>query len=263
MARKAHFAAMPLRAIGDKRLLDGDFRVLASIAAFDRLSHSSGKGQGAWASHRLMSGWIDRNYSNFSAAVNKLIKLGYLVREPREMDKRQHTYRVIYTHADLLPKAENVVRPDANNPGDNVCSDANGHGEIVCPDTGEIQKVVCPTPQSNGGNHEENFPEYIPQSGERYSVETGEINSAKRRDVAVARRPGGIICQLAEGFNRLPYGAKVAKVEAAFNALDRDVDAIPPDELKVVTDWLFGVFDEFPDETFGQQALRLYEEISP
>lgn len=250
MAGKPLFAAIPLRAIGDRELTDGDIRVLASIAAFDRLSHSKGKGQGAWASHRLMSGWIDRNYSNFSATVNKLIKAGYLVREPRETDKRQHTYRIVYTDDDRLPKAEDFVLPEANH-----------LREIVCPETGEVQKVVCPDPQSSHGNHEETCPEYIPQSGERYSVETGERNSAKRRVVSDARRPAGIICQLADGFNDLPTGAQVAKVEAAFAALDRDPSAIPDDERKLLTDWLLSTWDDFPDEPFGRQAERLYVEI--
>ena len=250
MAAKAHFAAIPLRAIGDQELTDGDIRALASIAAFDRLSHSKGKGQGAWASHRLMSAWIDRNYSNFSATVNKLIRLGYLVREPRETDKRQHTYRVVYTDDDRIPKAEDFVRPEANN-----------LREIVCPETGEVQKVVCPNSQSTDGNFNEISPEYIPQSGERYSVETGERNSGNRRDFAVAQRPAGIICQLPEGFNSLPMGARVAKIEAAFTALDRNPDAIADDERKKLSDWLYGISDEFHDQPYGQQAQRLYEEI--
>lgn len=250
MAGKPLFAAIPLRAIGDRELTDGDIRVLASIAAFDRLSHSKGKGQGAWASHRLMSGWIDRNYSNFSATVNKLIKAGYLVREPRETDKRQHTYRIVYTDDDRLPKAE-----------DFVCPETNDLREIVCPETGEVQKVVCPDPQSSHGNHEETCPEYIPQSGERYSVETGERNSAKRRIVADARRPAGIICQLPPGFNSLPMGARVSKVEAAFDALDRDPSAIPDDERMKITTWLMNVWDDYPDDPFGQQAQRLLGEI--
>lgn len=235
--------------------------MLASIAAFDRLSHSTGKGQGAWASHRLMSGWIDRNYSNFSATVNKLIKAGYLVREPRETDKRQHTYRVIYTDEDRVPNADDFVSPTANNPLDVVCPDANDHREIVCPETGEVQKVVCPDPQSSVGNNKESLPEYIPQSGERYSVETGKINSAKRRDLKIADRPAGIICQLPDGFTSLPMGARVACIERAFEALDRDPDAIPPDERKNLIAWLSHTSDEFHDQSYGQQALRLYEEI--
>jgi DNA-binding MarR family transcriptional regulator len=250
MARRALFAAIPLRAVGDSNLTDGDIRVLASIAAFDRLSHSTGKGQGAWASHRLMSGWIDRNYSNFSAAVNKLIKAGYLVREQRETDKRQHTYRIVYTDDDCLPKAEDFVRPEANY-----------IREIVCPDTGEVREVVCPDPQSTDGNLDENFPEYIPQSGERYSVETGERNSAKRRDVAVARRPGGILCQLPANINDLPMGARVSKVEAAFDALGRDPYAMPDEELTKIKGWLDWVFDNHADEAFGQQAVRLLGEM--
>lgn len=258
MAAKAYFAAIPLRAIGDRSLTDGDLRVLASIAAFDRLSHSTGKGQGAWASHRLMSGWIDRNYSNFSATVTKLIRLGYLVREPRETDKRQHTYRIVYTGDDRLPKSGELVSPGANNV---VCSTANEDGEIVCPETGELQKVVCPAPHPSHGNFVETSPEYIPQSGERYSVETGERNSGNRRDLKIAERPAGIFCQLRPGFNDLPMGARVSKVETAFDAINRDPFAMPDDERHKLSEWLFWVMDTYADESFGQQAQRLLGEI--
>ncbi len=252
MAAKALFAAIPLRAIGDRELTDGDIRVLASIAAFDRLSHSKGKGQGAWASHRLMSGWIDRNYSNFSATVNKLIKAGYLVREPRETDKRQHTYRIVYTDDDRLPKSEDFVRPEAND-----------FREIVCPETGEVQKVVCPDLQSTDGNFDENSPEYIPQSGERYSVETGERNSAKRRDVAVARQSGNDFRDhLPSSFGSLTLPAKLSHLERAWKAIDRDPARMTDADFDQVTGWLQTLADVDDDENVRQQAARLYEEMA-
>lgn len=251
MAGKAHFSAVPLRAIGDRDLTDGDIRVLASIAAFDRLSHSKGKGQGAWASHRLMSGWIDRNYSNFSATVNKLIRLGYLVREPREIDKRQHTYRVVYTDEDRIPKAEDFVRPETNN-----------FQEIVCPETGEVQKVVCPDPKPNNGNFDENSPEYIPQSGERYSVETGERNSAKRRVVADAGRSGGEFRDLLpDNIADLSVSARVACFDRAWRGIGKRWNKIRADDAEMLVAWLDKVFDEYSDQPTGQQALRLSEEI--
>lgn len=262
MARKAHFAAIPLRAIGDGNLTDGDIRVLASIAAFDRLSHSTGKGQGAWASHRLMSGWIDRNYSNFSATVTKLIKAGYLVREPREADKRQHTYRIIYTDEDRVPNAGEFVGSTANNSLENVCPDANYHDEIVCPDTGEVQKVVCPATRSSHGKTNETSPEYIPQSGERNSVETGERNSAKRRVVADARLAGDdFIDHLPANIADLPVAARVACFDRAWRAIDKRTDRIRADDAEQLVEWLSRVFEDRMDEPTGQQALRLAEEI--
>lgn len=250
MAGKPLFAAIPLRAIGDRELTDGDIRVLASIAAFDRLSHSKGKGQGAWASHRLMSGWIDRNYSNFSATVNKLIKAGYLVREPRETDKRQHTYRIVYSDDDRLPKAEDIVRPEANE-----------FREIVCPETGAVQRVVCPDPPSTDGNYDENFREYIPQSGERYSVETGERNSAKRRDFAVAgQSEDSFRDHLPENFADLSVAARVSIVERAWKAIDRDTSRMVED-FERVTEWLSWLTEDEEDESVRQQACRIYQEM--
>ncbi|OWQ95107.1 MarR family transcriptional regulator [Sphingopyxis witflariensis] len=263
MARKAYFAAIPLRAVGDSNLTDGDLRVLASIAAFDRLSHSTGKGQGAWASHRLMSGWIDRNYSNFSATVNKMIRLGYLVREPRETDKRQHTYRVVYTDDDVLPQTEDFLRPEANNPLNNVCPDTNNFREIVCPETGEVQKVVCPAPQSSNGNITESSLEYIPQSGERYSVETGKRNSAKRRDSKIAGQSGDHFRDhLPDNIADLPVSARVACFDRAWRSIGMRWSKIRADDAEMLVAWLGKVFEEYIDQPTGQQALRLSEEIA-
>ena len=262
MARKAHFAALPLRAIGDRELTDGDVRVLASIAAFDRLSHSTGKGQGAWASHRLMAGWIDRNYSNFSATVNKLLRLGYLMREPRETDKRQHTYRVVYSDADRVPSADEFVSPTANNSLVNVCPDANDQRELVCPETGEIHKVVCPDPQSTNENFSKILPEYIPQSGGINSVETGERNSGNRRDIAVAGRAGwNFRDHLPANIADLTIAARVACFDRAWRAIEKDVNRIDANDARDLVDWLQHVFEENFDQPTGQQALRLSEEI--
>lgn len=250
------FTTLPARAIADTTLTALDLRCLAVIAYHDGMSASRGSGGGCYARNDTLAAIVRTDTTNFSKCLSKLIRLEYVTREPQLTDKRRFTLRVQYPTDDSW-------RTDQQSDGEKVGEITNNGHEIVGQFANQAPKVVGDGESENGGFSSQTDRQYISLNEEIDFDESSEINSAKRRDVAVARRPAGIICQLPEGFNRLPYGAKVAKVEGAFNALDRDVDAIPPDELKLVTDWLLGMFDEFPDETFGQQALRLYEEISP
>ncbi|WP_150291667.1 hypothetical protein [Sphingobium estronivorans] len=171
--RKPHYAAVPLRAIGDPKITDGDLRVLCSIAAFDRLSHARGTGQGAWATHRLMAGWCRRDYTRFSVSVSKLLREGYIVREKRATNRTQYTYRIVYTDEDRLPSSK-----------DDVCQAANDAGEIVCRDAENASQTVCPADKPSPENNSENTSQYISQREEIYSVETGKINSAKQRGLS-------------------------------------------------------------------------------
>lgn len=171
-ARKPHYAALPLRAIGDARLTDGDLRVLCTIAAFDRLSHARGTGQGAWATHKLMAGWCRRDYSRFSTSVSKLLREGYVVREPRATNKKQYTYRVVYTVEDRLPSSK-----------DDVGSPANDEPKIVCRDAEPPPHIVCRADGLSLENGSEIQPIYISQREEIDSVKTGKIDSAKQREL--------------------------------------------------------------------------------
>lgn len=244
MAKKPRpFCALPARAMADTSLTALDLRCLAVIAWHDGMSGATGKGGGCFARNDNMAAIINTDPTNFSKCLTKLIRSGYVTREPQIMDKRRFTLRVQYPtdnswRDDQLPNPE-IVGEQANHPGNVV-----GDGE-----------------DGNRSFSKENASDYISLNEELHFDESSKRNSAKRRDVAVARRPDGIICQLPDGFTSLSKGTQVALVERAFAALDRDPDAIPDDERKKLSDWLWAASDDFSDEPFGQQAQRLYEEI--
>ena len=168
---KPQFGAVPNRAFWDRRLTDRDVRNLGVVAAHDRLSSVTGKGQGAWASHARFAALAGTEYSRFSVSINKLLKLGYLDRQPLATDRRKFTYRVLYTDADSLPSSKGPL-PEI------ICGEANYAGEIVCSD--------C---QLSGCILDERAAQYISQSEERDSAEAGKIDSAEAARFAARGLP--------------------------------------------------------------------------
>lgn len=239
MAASNLFAPVPLRAMAVE--LSGlQMRVLTCVAAHDRMSLAKGKGQGCRASNDRMREMIGCSYGKLCASLNELVTAGLLQREKLG---RHTIYRVIYND-------------------DDICLFGHTKGPRKGDHTVHDQAATCDHDYSETRrNAGENTSQYIPLNGGIDFVETRERNSDNRRIVADAGRPTGIFCQLPKGFDRLPMGARVAKVEAAFTALERDPDAIPEDERKKLSDWLYDISDGFHDEPYGQQAQRLYEEI--
>ena len=257
---KPQFAAIPLRAIGDPELTDGDMRVLAVVAAFDRLSHARGTGQGAWASHNTMSAWIGRNYSNFSTTMNKLLKLGYVVREPRETDRRQFTYRVVYSDDDRVPRAQKV------------CPEANDRAEIVCPTDDNSPEIVCPEGVANPQKSADFGSEYIPQRVVIDSAEAEEIDSpegahrafsAPRDRVEEGLGRGDVVsiaARLPKSFNNLKVETQLVIFERHFGDIGRDAAALGDGERQAFVSWLGQVADT-SDLAVASQAQRLLEEV--
>lgn len=163
---------MPLRAIGDERLTDRDFRILATIAAFDRMSSVRGSGQGAWASHEKMAAWVGAEYSRFSVSVNKLVGLGYLQRDRLETDRRRQVYRVIYTDDDCLP-------PSKVSGSTMVCATANDPPATVCPEANDPSEIVCIASPRNGQKQVKTHSQYISLSEGINSAEAEKIDSAE------------------------------------------------------------------------------------
>jgi len=248
------FTTLPARAIADTSLTALDLRCLAVIALHDGMSGPKGAGGGCFARNATLAALVRTDVTNFSKSLTRLIRLGYVSREPQVMDKRRFTLRVEYP-------ADDSWRTDQQSDDGNVGEQTNNRPEIVGEEANLPAEIVGDGESGNGGFSKETGRDYIPLNGEIDFEESNKLNSHNGRVVADARRPAGIICQISDGFRRLPVGAQVAKVEAAFAALDRDPSAIPPDERKLVSDWLLGTYDEFPDEPFGQQAARIYQEI--
>lgn len=251
---KRLFSTVPTKALFNAKLTALEWRVLGLIGLHDGmtlLKHAQGKsttlGAGCTASNLTLAREAQCSYAALVRAVKSLELQGLIQRQDRRGGHTEAAMRVRYETPDNVPDGTSQYdEPVTLDMTDRSFQyDENDHSVARRP----------------AENCDEQPPHYSPLRGELNSAEAGELNSTKWRDVAVARRPEGIICQLPEGFNSLPMGARVAKIEAAFSALDRDVDAIPDNERKMLSDWLYGVWDEFLDEPFGQQAQRLYGEI--
>lgn len=239
MAATHLFAPVPLRAMAVE--LSGlQMRVLTCVAAHDRMSLAKGKGQGCRASNDRMREMIGCSYGKLCASLNELVAAGLL---QREKIGRHTIYRVIYND-------------------DDVCLFGHTKGPAKGDRTVQSPEATCDHDYSETRrNPDENTPQDIPLNGGRDFVETRERNSDNRRVVADAMRPAGILCQLPANINDLPMGARVSKVEAAFDALGRDPSAMPDEELTKIKGWLDWVFDNHADEAFGQQAIRLLGEM--
>jgi hypothetical protein len=94
------FAATPLRAIGDMALTGTDLRTLLAISFHDRRSIPNGKGRGCVASSATLAREVGTDITTISRSVSKLVKLGYVQKEPQPADKRKHTLRVLFDNAD-------------------------------------------------------------------------------------------------------------------------------------------------------------------
>ena len=233
------FAPVPLRSMA-LELSGLQMRVLTCVAAHDRMSLAKGKGQGCRASNERMREMIGCSYGKLCASLNELVAVGLLQREKLG---RHTVYRVVYND-------------------DDMCLFGHTKAPAIGDQTGKPDAAIGDHDNSETRRNADEKPlQYIPLNGGRDFVETRERNSDNRRDVAVARDPVGIICHLPKNFHNLPLGAQVAKVEAAFDVIDRDISAVSEDETTRLTKWLDDIFEGFGREPVGQHALRLLTEM--
>jgi hypothetical protein len=166
---KTLFAAVPERAICDRRLAAIHFRILAAIALHDRMSGKRQKGAGCYASNKTLADACNVNYSNFSTAVCELGAWGYIEAAPHPISKRTRVYRVLYggdQQPDSLPTGKQSPTDNTLPTGkrfDANCTDdalpkSNGNGETVCPLNSQTTEFIQ---QPND--------KYIPLNGKRFS----------------------------------------------------------------------------------------------
>lgn len=248
--RKAQFAALPLRAIRDGRLTDRDVRILAAIAAHDRMSSVRGKGQGAWASHKTMAAEVGEgaDYARFSVSVNKLVDLGYLQRDRLESDRRKHTYRVLYTAGDHLPHGK---PPEPQK----VCSTANHLADDSLPESDDQAEIVCSAPQLSRGNETETRSQYISLSEERAPSKDGAYSAEASIDSAEAAR---LEARGSAGEDDLNTGASLAMIERRL----RD-DALAPRHRETAREFLMSVIENEQVIELVYWAQRLVEKLPP
>ncbi len=112
------FGAIPVRAGGDARLSAPDFRVMITIAYFDRLGRN---GTGCYADRRKLAELAAVDYTHVARHTARLREFGYLEIGRSATDRRKRVYSLIY----------NEDRAVVANAGDNL--DAGAKGDRVSP----------------------------------------------------------------------------------------------------------------------------------
>jgi len=256
MGKPRPFTTLPASTIADTSLTALDMRCLAAIAYHDGMSASRGTGGGCYARNDTLAALVRTDTTNFSKCLSKLIRLGYVTREPQLSDKRRFTLRVQYPTDDSW-------RTDQQSTPEKIGQLANNGGEIVGEATNRTPKVVGDSEGGNGSFSNETSQQYISLNEEIDFEESNEINSENRRDFAVAQRSGNDFRDhLPSSFGSLTLPAKLSHLERAWKAIDRDPARMTDADFNQVTGWLQTLADVDDDENVRQQAARLYEEMA-
>src|SRR5436190_24080632 len=91
---KKNFAPIPLRAVRDQRLTGHHLRVLAVIAAHDRLNKN---GSGCWASQNRLAALLGCSKSRLSEGLSDLRDYGYIDSRLNPEKRWYRVHRVIYS----------------------------------------------------------------------------------------------------------------------------------------------------------------------
>lgn len=270
---------IPMRAFLNRRLSKLDLACLAAIAVHDRMSQRRGNGPGCYAASKTLAAEAGTDPTNFSKALSKLVRFGYVLREPQLMDKRRFTLRVNY---------DDPAQPDA--PPDDE-PDPEIVGEMTNNNLGDswsnAPKVVGNADCETVDFSSENDPKYIPLKGEMYSVETEKcipLNGTSLRDSALppssdplespsfgheeegADAPAGrgisLVPHLPRHFANLAIPAILVRLEEAFNIIGRNADALNSRERENWIEFLTAASEEFYGEPTGYQAERLLFEMA-
>jgi hypothetical protein len=246
MSSKQLFAPVPLRAMA-LDLSGLDLRVLVCIAAHDRMSLATGKGQGCRASNERMSQMVGCHYARLCSTLSKLVGLGLLSREPMG---RYTVYRVIYTDDDRLLFGNMTRRADAGSSAVRVgdalgltgCEMASDPAAIGCQTASETAVICCQHTSETGENLPETPSQYIPLNGRNTFCETGEYNSSEEATpAALAPRP---FEELFKGTEKRRQKAGRSRVALAENVggqlaiLERALTAGDPVDKLTWYEWL-------------------------
>lgn len=124
------------------RLSATHFRVLTVVAKHDRMAGAIKKGQGCWASVKTLSKEANTNYTNFSSALNELIRWGYVTCNSGPRGTR--VYNLVYD-AVPLPAGKTESLPTGK-------SRRNGAFASVAPRLCPDEKLQPPNQEVAAGN---------------------------------------------------------------------------------------------------------------
>ena len=134
------FAAIPIRAMSDTRLGGPDFRLLGTIARYDRFGRN---GAGCYVNGRKLAQEAGINYKHLGRQTQRLEAFGYITTEPSQTDKRRKIYSVLYGEAE-------IVTCDGDNPGADATEGANFSPlakKVTTGDDNRPEKVTKPKSQ--------------------------------------------------------------------------------------------------------------------
>lgn len=289
MARKRTFTTLPVRAIGDQRLSGLELRCLAVISMHDGMSLPKGSGAGCFASSAKLAALVRTDVTNMSKAISRLVSLGYIVREPQQMDRRRFTLRVVFGDDDSWRNDQ------SSSPG--ILGEAtNDRAQNVGDLTNHSHEIVGDGNRESGGISSENPAYYNPLRGELDFEESSELNSDKRRNSlreprggkgnlpdiggagealhadrsanvvplkkdraeALAIRGDGLQAHLPQKFWSLPDGAKLAHLDKAIANIGYDFELLTDAERRAWAELLEGIWDANAGEPIGRHAERLH-----
>lgn len=246
MAEPRFFTTLPCRVIADTDLTALDMRCMAVIALHDGMSGVSGKGGGCYARNQTLAALARTDVTNFSKSLTKLIRLGYINREPQLMDKRRFTLRVQYDKSDSW-------RTDQQSPPQDEGAANKIVGEAANPDP----QMVGEADSENGSFSKGIETDYISLNEELHFDESSELHSHKGRTV-----PARGLAEWIDQLDALPNdGAKVAHIDRAW----RDAPEWIEQDRKLFANYLWDVHETYQDENkaVAAQAIRLWEAIAP
>lgn len=287
MGQPRQFTTLPVRAIADARLTALELRCLGVIALHDGMSTVKGSGPGCYAKSMTLAALARTDITRFSRSVSRLIKLGYLLKEAQEQDRRRFTLRIIYGDdnswrvGQLSPEGETgeIVDELVNESPEMVDEAANYQAEIVDRDD-----------SGNGSFPPVSGPHYISLNEELDFVETKELNSvetAQREDFTQrggeGKTSGNVVCitaardrsgcpgdevdeaqRLKPSWPKLPavsIDGALIQFERAFAAIGRNPYHMEAGERERYRKWLYAMNDCYAGTPTGHHALRLHDEI--
>jgi hypothetical protein len=230
---KQLFAPVPLRTMA-MDLSGLQHRVLICVAAHDRMSLVTGKGQGCRASNERMATMVACNYARLCSCLSELSEgtprapgLGLLTKEKLG---RHTVYRVVYSEEDRLLFG-NVSGAAAC--ADRLPSRNLSPAPIGCREASAEPLIGCRPNRENGENPPEIVQQYIPLNGgrdfdesrEEISSEDARLTSRGGREFEEDSRDqepkavaGGEAAGLGEEENGPSVGAQLAIFERSLKA---------------------------------------------
>lgn len=216
---KQTFAPLPARAIGDEKLSALDLRVLAALAAHDRLGAN---GIGCYASHPRLAALVGCHEKSLSRSLATLAGTGggetYIEAARHPINARLRVYKVIYTDFDKQFLGQSIGNETATirrrRKGNEAATEKGGIGNRLVP-----QQVTGPNevPEQNQKHGSVNI---FSETG-IHPVETGKISGETASSVRENDRndvPEEPAQALRKGAPSVSVGAMLAMIERGIQA---------------------------------------------